>query len=77
LAASVTGDYGVATSDLSVHFLTPVRPGPARATATLVAHGTRRIVVGVEVTDMGRAERLAARATVGFAILSNDSGRSR
>jgi uncharacterized protein (TIGR00369 family) len=70
LAAAVTGGHGVATSDLSIHFLTPVRPGPARATATLVRAGTRSIVVGVDVADMGRKGRLAARATVAFAVLA-------
>jgi len=60
---------GAGTADMTIHFLAPIVDGPARATAMLVRAGKRMIVVGVDVSDMGR-NRLAARATVSFAILS-------
>ncbi|WP_292991395.1 PaaI family thioesterase [Mycobacterium sp.] len=60
---------GASTADISIHFVAPIIDGPARATATLVRAGKRIIVVGVDVTDVGR-DRLAARATLSFAVLS-------
>lgn len=61
---------GAGTADMSIHFLTPIVEGPARATATLVRAGKRMIVVAVDVVDVGR-ERLAARATLSFAIMES------
>lgn len=58
----------VTTADMTVHFLAPVVQGPARAEATVVRAGRRLIVTAVDVTDMGR-DRLAARATLSFAVL--------
>lgn len=70
LAVKYAGDGGGAgTADMSIHFLAPIVDGPARATATLVRAGKRMIVVGVDVFDVGR-NRLAARATLSFAILA-------
>lgn len=60
---------GAGTADMSIHFVAPISEGPARATATVVRAGKRIIVVGVDVTDVGR-DRLAARATLSFAVLS-------
>jgi uncharacterized protein (TIGR00369 family) len=60
---------GASTADMSIHFVAPVIDGPARATATVVRAGKRIIVVGVDVTDVGR-DRLAARATLSFAVMS-------
>jgi uncharacterized protein (TIGR00369 family) len=60
---------GAGTADMSIHFVAPITTGPARATATLVRAGTRLIVVDVDVTDVGR-DRLAARATLSFAVLN-------
>lgn len=62
------GGSGAGTADMSIHFLEPIVSGPARATATLVRAGKRMIVVGVDVVDVGR-DRLAARATLSFAVL--------
>jgi len=59
---------GAGTADISIHFVAPVVEGPARATATLVRAGKRLIVVAVDVIDVAR-ERLAARATVSFAVM--------
>lgn len=70
LAVKYAGEgCGAGTADMSIHFLAPIVDGPARATATLARAGKRMIVVGVDVTDVGR-NRLAARATLSFAILT-------
>lgn len=58
----------VTTADMNVHFLAPVMKGPARAEATIVRAGKRLIVVSVDVADVS-ADRLAARATLTFAVL--------
>ncbi len=69
LAADVVGpDRDVTTADLNVHFLAPIIEGPARAEATIVRAGRRLIVTSVDVFDVGR-DRLAARATLSFAVL--------
>jgi uncharacterized protein (TIGR00369 family) len=64
----VAADQSVTTADMTVHFLAPVIVGPARAEATVVRAGRRSIVTAVDVTDVGR-DRLAARATLSFAVL--------
>ncbi|MGV0742192.1 PaaI family thioesterase [Mycolicibacterium sp. XJ870] len=58
----------VTTADMNVHYLAPIISGPARAVATIVRAGRRLIVTSVDVTDVGR-DRLAARATLSFAVL--------
>lgn len=69
LAGDLVGDHqDVTTADMTVHFLAPVVQGPARAVATVVRAGKRIIVTAVDVTDAGR-DRLAARATLSFAVL--------
>ena len=60
---------GVGTADMTVRFLAPIVAGPARAVAKLVRKGTRTVVVGVDVFDVG-GDRLAARATLSFAVLT-------
>jgi uncharacterized protein (TIGR00369 family) len=70
LAIKYTGEgAGASTADMTIHFLAPIMQGPARATATLVRAGKRTIVVAVDVTDVG-GDRLAARATLSFAVLT-------
>lgn len=64
----VAADQDVTTADMNVHFLAPVVVGPARAEATVVRAGRRLIVTAVDVTDVGR-DRLAALATLSFAVL--------
>ncbi|MEV3903991.1 PaaI family thioesterase [Mycobacterium sp. NPDC050551] len=64
----VSADQDVTTADMTVHFLAPVVAGPARAEATIVRAGRRMIVTAVDVSDVGR-DRLAARATLSFAVL--------
>lgn len=61
-------DQDVTTADMNIHYLAPVVDGPARAVATVVRAGRRLIVTSVDVTDAGR-DRLAARATLSFAVL--------
>ena len=58
----------VTTADMNVHFLAPIVDGPARAVATVVRAGKRLCVIAVDVTDVGR-DRIAARATLSFAVL--------
>ena len=61
-------DQDVTTADLNIHYLAPVVEGPARAEATIVRAGRRLIVTAVDLTDVAR-DRLAARATLSFAVL--------
>lgn len=69
LAGNVVGpQQDVTTADMNVHFLAPIVEGPARAEATIVRAGRRLIVTSVDVFDAGR-DRLAARATLSFAVL--------
>lgn len=65
---NVEAGQDVTTADMNVHYLAPVIEGPARAVATIVRAGKRLIVTAVDVTDAGR-DRLAARATLTFAVL--------
>ncbi|MGU3498150.1 PaaI family thioesterase [Mycobacterium sp. C31M] len=68
LAGTASGvGYDVTTADLNIHYLAPIM-GTARAEATVVRAGKRLIVVAVDVTDTTR-NRLAARATLTFAVL--------
>ncbi|BBX26295.1 PaaI family thioesterase [Mycolicibacterium alvei] len=68
LAGNASGvGYDVTTADLNIHFLAPIM-GTARAEAKVVRAGRRLIVTSVDVTDIDR-DRLAARATLTFAVL--------
>jgi uncharacterized protein (TIGR00369 family) len=60
--------FSTATSDMNVHFLSPVVVGPARTEARIVRQGTSSIVLHVEVTDVGR-DKLAAVSTIAFTVL--------
>jgi uncharacterized protein (TIGR00369 family) len=61
--------YSTATSDMTVHFLSPVVVGPARAEARIVRQGRASFVLDVEVTDVGR-DKLAAVSTIAFTVLA-------
>ena len=61
--------FSTATSDLTIHFLSPVVVGPARAEAWIVRQGRSNFVLQVEVTDGGRDDKLAAVSTSAFAVL--------
>ena len=62
--------FSTATSDLSIHYLSPVAVGPARAEARVLRHGRSTIVLQVEVTDVGRDNKLAAISTIAFAVVA-------
>jgi uncharacterized protein (TIGR00369 family) len=61
--------FSTATSDLNVHFLSPVTIGPARTEARIIRSGNSSIVLQVEVTDAGRG-KLAAVSTIAFTVLA-------
>jgi uncharacterized protein (TIGR00369 family) len=61
--------FSTATSDLTIHFLSPVDVGPARADAWIVRQGRSNFVLQVEVTDVGRDNTLAAISTIAFSVL--------
>jgi uncharacterized protein (TIGR00369 family) len=62
--------FSTATSDLTIHFLSPVVVGPARADARIVRQGGSAFVLQVEVTDVGRDNKLAAVSTIAFTVLA-------
>jgi uncharacterized protein (TIGR00369 family) len=61
--------FSTATSDMTIHFLSPVAVGPARADAWIVRQGKSQFVLQVEVTDVGRENKLAAVSTIAFTVL--------
>jgi uncharacterized protein (TIGR00369 family) len=61
--------FSTATSVMNIHFLSPVAVGPARADAWIVRQGRSNFVLQVEVTDVGRDNKLAAVSTVAFTVL--------
>ncbi len=65
---NVGADQDVTTADLTIHYVAPVVEGPARAEATIVRAGKRLIITAVDLYDVAR-DRLAARATLSFAVL--------
>lgn len=62
--------FSTATSDLTVHYLSPVAVGPARAEARVLRQGRSTNVLQVEVTDVGRDNALAAVSTIAFSVLA-------
>jgi uncharacterized protein (TIGR00369 family) len=62
--------FSTATSDLSIHYLSPVAVGPARAEARVLRQGLSTIVLQVEVTDVGRDNKLAAISTIAFTVVA-------
>jgi uncharacterized protein (TIGR00369 family) len=62
--------FSTATSDMTIHFLSPVVVGPARAEAWIVRQGQSSFVLQVEVTDVGRDNKLAAVSTIAFTVLA-------
>jgi uncharacterized protein (TIGR00369 family) len=61
--------FSTATSDLTIHFLSPVVVGPAHADAWVVRQGRSNFVLQVEVTDVGCDNKLAAVSTIAFTVL--------
>jgi uncharacterized protein (TIGR00369 family) len=74
-ATGLDRGISVATSDLSLHYLSAVTVGPARAEATAVRRGKRQIVLRAEVYDVGRDDKLAAICTATFAVLPLRAGQ--
>ncbi|MCU1457917.1 MAG: phenylacetic acid degradation-like protein [Actinomycetia bacterium] len=68
MAGAPTG-YNTATNDLTIHFLSPVVEGPARAEGTVLRRGRRTVVVHVDVRDVA-TDRLAAVSTISFTVLT-------
>lgn len=62
--------YSNATSDLTVHFLSPVSVGPARVEARVLRAGRSTFVLQVDVTDVGRNNKLAAVSTIAFRVVA-------
>jgi len=55
------GDDTVATADVALHYLSPSRVGPVRASATVLGARADGVVMHVEVRDIGK-DRVAAHA---------------
>ncbi|HEY2430580.1 MAG TPA: PaaI family thioesterase [Acidimicrobiales bacterium] len=66
--AALDPGANAATSDLTVHYLAPLTEGPARAVATVLRRGRTKVVVRVDIHDVG-AGRLAAASTVTYTVL--------
>lgn len=59
---------GIATTDLFIRYLRPIKVGPARAVANILRTGRRSVVVQVDIYRANDDE-LAATATVNFAAI--------
>jgi uncharacterized protein (TIGR00369 family) len=70
LAARATPfGHGIATTDLFIRYLRPIKVGPARAVARILRLGKRSVVIQVDVYR-GNDEELCATATVNFAAVN-------
>ena len=58
----------VVTSDLTVHYLGPVRNGPAHAVGRILRRGRRAVVTRVDIYD-GRDGPLAAACQLAFTVV--------
>jgi uncharacterized protein (TIGR00369 family) len=65
---------GIATTDLFVRYLRPIKNGPARAVARILRSGRRSVVVHVDIFR-GDDDELAATANVGFAAIGQQDSR--
>lgn len=61
-------DCIVVTSDLTVHYLGPVRRGPAHAVGHILRRGSRAVVTRVDIYD-GRDGPLAAACQLAFTVV--------
>ena len=59
---------GIATTDLFIRYLRPIKIGPARAVARILRTGKRSVVVQVD-TFRGNDGEMSATATVNFAAM--------
>ena len=77
LAARVTPfGHGIATTDLFIRYLRPIKIGPARAVAKILRTGKRSVVVQVDVGRVDDGE-LAATSTVNFAAILRPRSRAQ
>jgi uncharacterized protein (TIGR00369 family) len=67
-ARSTPFGNGIATTDLFIRYLRPIKIGPARAVATILRTGRRSVVVQVDIFR-GNDGEVAATATVNFAAI--------
>src|ERR1700755_2428893 len=69
LAARATPfGHGIATTDLFIRYLRPIKVGPARAVARILRLGKRSVVVQVDIYR-GNDDEIGATATVNFAAV--------
>lgn len=66
---------GIATTDLFVRYLRPIKNGPARAVARILRTGKRSVVVHVDI--FRGDDELAATANVGFAAIGQQDSRRK
>jgi uncharacterized protein (TIGR00369 family) len=59
---------GIATTDLFIRYLRPIKIGPARAVARILRTGKRSVVVQVDIYR-GNDDEVGATATVNFAAV--------
>ncbi|HXA12257.1 MAG TPA: PaaI family thioesterase [Mycobacterium sp.] len=59
---------GIATTDLFIRYLRPIKIGPARAVARILRTGKRSVVVQVDIFRANDGE-MSATATVNFASI--------
>jgi uncharacterized protein (TIGR00369 family) len=59
---------GIATTDLFIRYLRPIKIGPARAVARILRTGKRSVVVQVDIFR-GNDNEMSATATVNFASI--------
>ena len=60
--------FGIATTDLFVRYLRPIKVGPARAVAKILRTGKRSVVVQVDI-HRGNDNEVGATATINFAAV--------
>lgn len=69
LASRVTPfGHGIATTDLFIRYLRPIKFGPARAVARILRTGKRSVVVQVDIYR-ANDDQVGATATVNFAAV--------
>jgi uncharacterized protein (TIGR00369 family) len=67
-ARSTPFGNGIATTDLFIRYLRPIKIGPARAVARILRTGKRSVVVQVDIFR-GNDGEMSATATVNFAAM--------
>jgi uncharacterized protein (TIGR00369 family) len=63
-----------ATSDINIHFLSAVTVGPAHADVQILRRGKNKMVLRVDVRDVGR-DVLSAVATASFTLVQLRAGQ--